>query len=103
MNTYLELEQVQEISQKMLDLAQANDWEPLPDLELKRKNLMHSFFEQQQISAQDSAPIEQLIQRVLSINDMISQLAEQKKVSIGQQLNGLKKRQNVHSAYLQNK
>lgn len=87
----------------MLVLAKANNWEQLPELEIKRKHLMHSFFEQQQTSVLDSAKIEQAIQNVLSINMTITQLAEQEKVSIGQQLHGLKKRQNVHSAYLQHK
>ena len=98
-----ELVKLEEISQKMLALAKANDWDQLPELEIERKHLMHSFFEHQQISSLESAQIEQVIQGVLSINHTISQLAEKEKVSIGQQLHGLKKRQNVHSAYLQNK
>ena len=108
MDNYQELSQFQEISQKMLSLAEACDWDKLPELEAERKNLMLSFFEHQQtslqgVSSQKSTQIERLMKSVLSINDKISQLAEQEKVSIGNQLHGLKKRQNVHSAYLQNK
>ncbi len=98
---YSELSQFQEISLKMLCLAQANDWDKLPDLENKRKNLMKTFFSQQ-VSSRDSVLVRSVIQDVLSINDKISQLAQQEKLSIGDKLQGLKKRQNVHSAYLQN-
>lgn len=92
----------QEISKKMLGMAESKDWEKLPDLENERKILMQFFFEQS-VSAQDSAQVKQVIQDVLSINEKISQLAEQEKMLIGQQINSMKKRQNVHSAYLENK
>ncbi len=98
---YSELSQCQEISLKMLSLAQANDWDKLPDLENKRKNFMKTFFSQQ-VSLRDSALVSSVIQDVLLINDKISQLAQQEKTSTGHKLQGLKKRQNVHSAYLQN-
>lgn len=103
----LELEKLQEMSQKMLISAQANEWEKLPELETERKRVMESFFNpasfSQQLSLQDSSRVEQAIQEVLSINDKISQLAEKEKVTINTRLYGMKKKQNVHSAYLQNK
>ena len=99
---YFELTQFQEISQKMLGLAQSSDWDKLSDLEHERKDLMKSFFSHQ-VSSQDSGHVEGVIQEVLSINDKIAQLAQLEKNSLGHQLQGLKKRQNVHSAYLQNK
>ena len=101
MDNYQELSQLQEISRKMLNLAEACDWDKLPDLEDERKSLMQSFFSHQ-ISIRDSAQVKQVIQDVLSINDDIAKLAQQEKTSIGHQVQGMKKRQNVHSAYLQN-
>ena len=98
-----EMSQLQEISQTMLALAKANNWEQLPELEIKRKSLMQSFFERQPVSTRNSVEIEQVIKNILSINDKIAHLAEQEKITIGQKLHGMKKRQNVHSAYVQNK
>lgn len=101
-----ELKQFLVISQKMLDYAENNDWEKLPDLESDRKKIMQSLFESQDSdrdSSSGTTKIEQTIKNVLSINEKIEQLAQQEKVVIGQQLHGLKKKQNVHSAYLQNK
>lgn len=101
-----ELKQFLVISQKMLDYAENNDWEKLPDLESDRKKIMQSLFESQDSdrdSSSGTTKIEQTIKNVLSINEKIEQLAQQEKVVIGQQLQGLKKKQNVHSAYLQNK
>ena len=97
-----ELQQFLDISRKMLEFAEANDWEKLPDLENNRKKIMLSFFEAKN-SAPKSAKVEQIIKSVLSINEEIEQFARQEKVTIGHQLQGLKKKQNVHSAYLQNK
>lgn len=98
----VELKQLLDISQQMLELAKNNDWEKLPDLETDRKKIMQSFFETQN-SLDNTADIEQAIKDVLFINEKIEQLAQQEKVQIGQQLHALKKKQNVHSAYLQNK
>lgn len=103
----LELEKLQQVSHKMLVSAQANNWEKLAELETERKSVMESFFSpasfSQQLSPQDSSQVEQVIQEVLSINDKVSQLAEKEKVTINTRLYGMKKKQNVHSAYLQNK
>jgi len=98
----LALEQAQIISWKMLALAEQCDWDQLPDLENKRKKIMESFFSQP-VPVHDSAQVEKIIQDVLIINDQITALAEKEKVSIGQQRQNIKKRQNVQSAYLQNK
>ena len=97
-----ELQQFLEISRKMLEFAEMNDWEKLSDLEHTRKKIMLSFFEAKN-SAPKSEKVEQTINNVLEINEKIEQLAQQEKVTIAQQLQGLKKKQNVHSAYLQNK
>ena len=101
-----ELKQFLNISQKMLELAKNNDWEKLSDLEIDRKKIMQSFFEAKNSAdnlEHNSDKVEQVIKNVLSINEKIEQLAQKEKATIGQQLHGLKKKQNVHSAYLQNK
>ncbi|MCW8932507.1 MAG: flagellar protein FliT, partial [Gammaproteobacteria bacterium] len=101
-----ELQQFLETSRKMLESAKNSDWEPLPTLESERKKLMVSFFESDvsaENSKDDQLKIEKAINEVLSINEEIEQLAQKEKVTIGQQLHGFKKKQNVHSAYLQNK
>ena len=95
-----------DISRQMLEFAKNNDWEKLPDLENDRKKIMQSVFEAKNSVSNSSSKanqIEQTIKNVLLINDKIEQLAQQEKVTIGQHLHGLKKKQNVHSAYLQNK
>jgi len=98
----IELKKLLDISRKMLASAESNNWEKLADLETERKMIMSSFFEEQ-ISERHSARVGQAIKNVLAMNKKIEQLALQEKVTIGQQLQGLKKKQNVHSAYLQNK
>ena len=75
----------------------------LPELEQLRDISIRNFFEEQDISAQNSNEVERVIKSVLKINDQITVLAEQRKVAISEQLQGLKKRKNVNSAYLQNK
>ena len=99
---FSELEQFKEISQKMLALAQVNNWEELPVLEIQRKSIIESFFSEN-TSEQDVPQVEKMIQDVLLINSKITGLAEKNKISIGLQRQNIKKRQNVHSAYLQNK
>ena len=103
----LELESFQKISHKMLVLAESGGWEKLPELESNRKGVMESFFYpssfSQKLSPHDSSQVERVVQEVLSINNKISQLAEKQQMSINTRLYGMKKKHNVHSAYLQNK
>ena len=101
-NKEIEVTQFLDISRKMLTSAKNNGWDELPDLEIARKKIMMSLFESG-TESQDSAKLEQMIGDVVSINEQIEQLARDEKAKIGQQLHGLKKKQNVHSAYLQNK
>lgn len=102
-----ELEQIREVSQKMLSSAEEGDWEKLPEFESERQKMMYSFFEGEQsiqsFSLQEQAQVAQVINEVLLLNGNISNLAEQGKNAITGQLHGMKKRQNVHSAYLQNR
>lgn len=98
----LELIQFLDISQTMLVCAKNNDWDQLPELEAKRNQVITSFFGEA-VAGNDSVKTEKIINEVLVINKKIEQLAQQEKMVIGQQLQGLKKKQNVHSAYLQNK
>jgi len=100
------LKQFLDISRQMLAFAKNNNWEKLPDLENDRNKIMRSVFKGKNSvsnSPSNAHGIEQTIKNVLSINDKIEQLAQQQKVTISRQLHGLKKKQNVHSAYLQNK
>ncbi len=101
-----ELNQLLDMSQKMLGLADKNDWDDFTELENNRKKVMYSFFESPLIdesSAEDSEKIEQIIKKVLLINEQIEKKAQQNKCTLARQLQGMKKKQNVHSAYLQNK
>lgn len=98
-----ELERIQQVSQHMFELAENKAWEQLPDLEQERTNLMHAFFENQKFTANDNVYVEKIINSVLLINEKIAKLAEIEKMGISQEMQGLKKRQNVHSAYMQNK
>ena len=97
----LELKEIQAISHKMFALAEVNNWQKLPDLEKERKNIMNSFFSSE-VTMQDSSEVKKVIQDVLLINDKITELAEESKRTISLQRQNIKKRQNVHSAYLQN-
>ena len=102
-----ELRQFVDISRKMLESAKNNDWDKLPDLEDERKKIMLSIFESgaeyQDLVNHDSGKLEQMIKNVLSMNEQIEQLAGEEKITIGQQLQVMKKKQSVNSAYLQNK
>ena len=97
-----ELEKFQAITHEMFALAEVSHWEKLPDLENERKKIIESFFSKE-VSIQDSPQVEKVIQDVLLINDKITELAEKSKSTISLQRQNIKKRQNVHSAYLQNK
>ncbi len=97
------MQNIQTLSHKMLLLAKSGDWEQLPELEKLRDRKIRTFFEGQEISVQDSDKVEQAIQSILNINNKISVLAEQEKIVISKQFQSFKKRQNVNSAYLQNK
>ena len=97
-----QLEQFQEMSQMMLELSEAGDWDKLPDLESERQAIMKSVFSEQ-VSVQDAPQVEKLIKEVLLINEKITKLAEKSKISISFQRQNIIKRQNVHSAYIQNK
>ena len=97
----LELEKFKKISQKMLDLATVKDWGKFSELEKERSNVIESFFSQA-VSVEESSQVERIINEVLLINDKITALAEKDQLSISLQRKNMKKRQNVHSAYLQN-
>ncbi len=101
-----ELVSLLNFSQRMLGLAQNSDWEEFSELEIKRTEVMHSFFESSALkegSIGDSDKIEQTIKKVLLINEQIEKLAQKEKITISQQLHSMKQKQNVHSAYLENK
>ena len=97
------MQDIQTLSHKMLMLAKSGDWEQLPELEQLRDKKIRMFFEEQEISVQDSDKIGQAIQSILTINNKIALFAEQEKIAVCEQIQGIKKRQNVNSAYLQNK
>lgn len=97
-----QLEQFQQMSQTMLELSEASDWDKLPDLESERQTVMRSIFSEE-VSIQDAPQVEKLIKEVLLINEKITKLAEKSKVSISFKRQNIIKRQNVHSAYIQNK
>ncbi|WP_198263992.1 flagellar protein FliT [sulfur-oxidizing endosymbiont of Gigantopelta aegis] len=110
MQQSLELAQFLNISQSMLSAAEAGDWACLPEREVERKKVMQQYFSSesfnQAVSLQggieESDGISQVINQVLEINTQIETLAEQGKLAINLQLQGMKKKQSVHSAYLQN-
>jgi hypothetical protein len=111
MQQTLELDKLLNISQQMLSAAKVGDWECLPEREIERKKVMQRYFSSesfkqetasQAISSSESTGISKVINQVLEINTQIEILAEQGKSAINQQLHGMKQKQNVHSAYLQN-
>ncbi|GEM_PF-2767507 len=101
--TSQELNDIQNLSNTILSLAESDDWDNIPGIEQQRDNLIRHFFENQDFNAGDRDIIEQTIQSVLQINKRVTVLAEQKKITINAQMQDLRKRQNVNSAYLQNK
>ena len=101
----IELEYFFDVSQKMLALAKNKDWEKLPELEVDRQKVMHSFFESEDSDhylSINSDKVEHTIKNVLLINEQIEKIAQKEQLVIGQELQGLKKKQNAHSAYLEN-
>ena len=96
-----ELSQFQETSQKMLMLAKACDWDKLPALEKKRKNLMLSIFKNK-FDLIAAAQVTSVINEVLAINVKINKLAEREKNTVSLELKNHKQRNSVNSAYLQN-
>ncbi len=101
--TYQELNEIHVLSNTILSLAESDDWDSIPDIEQQRDKLIRHFFENKDFDAGDRGIIEQTIQSVLQINNRFTVLAEQKKLTINAQMQDLRKRQNVNSAYLQNK
>ncbi len=95
------LKGLQAISQQMLQSAQQEEWQKLPLLEQQRKALMHGYFEEVR-SEKEVEIIATVINSVLSINREIEQLAREQQKKINRQLQNMKKRQNAHSAYMQN-
>ncbi len=101
--TFQELKDIQNLSNKMLLLAESGDWDKIPDIEQQRDKLIRHFFETHDLIASDRNKVEQAIHTVLQINNKMTALAEQEKLRINEHLHDLKKRQNVNSAYLQNR
>jgi len=101
-----QLESLLELSQSMLACAKEEQWQKLPDIETKRQQLMYKLFENKSVfvgTENLSTQATMTIEAVLAINTEIEQFAQQQKVSLTQKVSGLKKKQNVHSAYLENK
>ena len=98
-----ELNDIQDLSNTILSLAESDDWDNIPGIEQQRDNLICHFFENQDFNAGDRDIIEQTIQSVLQINKRVTVLAEQKKITLNAQMQDLRKRQNANTAYLQNK
>ena len=101
--TSQELNDIQNLSNTILLLAESDDWDDIPGIEQQRDKLIRHYFETQDFNSGDREIIEQTIQSVLKINNRVTVLAEQKKITINAQMQDLRKRQNVNSAYLQNK
>jgi hypothetical protein len=103
MASYVLLEQFQSLSRKMLNHAEHQQWDRLPELEQERQQVIQQFFKHETITVDDSPRVESIINDVLSINEALAKLAEKTKRSIAKNIQGMKQRQTVHSAYLENK
>ncbi len=89
------------LSQTMLDLARAEDWDALPQQESLRRTLIAKFFAEKP-DVNTAAVIEQAIRKLLVMDKEILALGVQAKNAVGEQINQLSTGHKVSKAYLQN-
>jgi len=90
------LNSIIDMTQKMLDHAQQQEWEALNLLEEKRRTLITAFFDQQK-TLSDAHQIS--IQTIIQLDEKTQQLVTTKRNDVGQSIQSLGQKRHVHSAY----
>lgn len=95
------LQELLDISSKMLGMAENSQWELIPEYEKQRLALARSIFKTP-LDIQDSPLVASIIEQVLEINRKFNDLAEQEKADLSRNFQLFKKRSKINNAYTDN-
>lgn len=90
------------MSQAMLILARADDWDAVSSLEPRRRQLMEAFFARK-IGSEEAEAVAQGIREVLEVDREVMILCQQTKDVIGQQMSQLTLGRRAEAAYNSNR
>jgi hypothetical protein len=89
---------LQTLSQEMLELAKADDWESVIERETQRRNLIENLF-RQPLTSELSPTIETCIREVLACDNKVLALGRTALADLGQQLQALAQGRKANLAY----
>ena len=95
-----QLADILDLSLAMLDRARAGDWEGLEAREAQRRGLVTECF-REPAAAAEAAAVADALQRILVVNQEITELAEAHRNALGASLQGFGTGRKAHKAYAQ--
>lgn len=95
------LEEALVLTQKMLALAEADEWEQVKALEEKQEGLLRTCFKPENRFA-DRASVAEKAQEILDLNQQIIEASAQSKARINQDLSQMQKGRAAIRAYMDN-
>lgn len=95
------LRDIIEISQSMLVMARANQWERVASLEAERRQMVRDCFEQP-AGAQDAPEVAGAIKEILRLNQQVAELGRGWKDQLGADIRVQNVARSASAAYLRN-
>lgn len=93
------LGQALQLSQKMLQLAEASDWEPLDGLDAERRQLLEAGLAGE-VSETERPEARAILQQIQGLNDRTLARVSQGKVALYESMQLFRHRQDAASAYV---
>ena len=93
-----QLAEILDLSLAMLDLARAGDWEGLEAREAERRGLVLECFREPAATA-EAAAVADALQRILVVNQEITELAEAHRTTLGASLQAFGTARKAQKAY----
>ena len=94
-----QLEKLQQLSEKILQLANSENWEQALALEQEREHLTQETFSQP-VAQQESEQVAAIIQYILQLNEQITTALSTRKICLEQEFRKFKQSRQASSAYL---
>jgi len=87
------------LTESMLQLAREGQWDVLHEMEIKRKKMLESCFEEP-VAPGNVANVEHYLRTLLNLNNQITQLANEARSQVAGHLHRMGKGKTAASAYM---
>ncbi len=95
------LDEIHELSKRMLSVAKTQQWQDLQAMEQQRKRIIDQFFAHP-VASKDADRVAFIIKQIITINQQITSELEQKKVQLGVDFKQFNSSRKASNAYLDN-